>query len=198
MRAAKWLLLSVMLCLPFQPQAQETQMTVEEEATHNELRAVRDALVAAINESDVDAILEHVHDNIVFTGMNGEVARGRDELRTFFERMMVGPDRILESLTIEITVDALTILYGGDTGVVYGSSVDNYKLASGLEFDVTTRWSSTLVKEGDRWLVASYQSASNIFDNPILAQATEKLFWAAGIAALIGLIVGVIAGRMSK
>ena len=125
-------------------------MTAEEEAIHNELRAVKDALVAAINESDVDAILEHVHDNVVFTGMNGEVTRGRDELRAFFERMMAGPDRILESLTIDVTVDALTILYGGDTGVVYGNSVDNYKLTSGLEFDVTTRWSSTLVKEGDR------------------------------------------------
>ena len=198
MRTVKWLLLGVILFLPVQLLTQEQQMTAEEEAIHIELRAVRDALAAGINESDVDAILEHVHDNVVFTGMNGDVARGRDELRAYFERMMTGPDRIVNSLTIDITVDTLTVLYGGDTGIAYGSSVDSYKLASGLEFDVNSRWSSTLVKEGDRWVVASFQSAANIFDNPILGQATGKLFWAAGLAALIGLVVGLLAGRMSK
>ena len=36
-----------------------------------------------------------------------------------------------------------------------------------MEFDLVSKWTSTLVKENDRWLVASFQASTNMFDNGV-------------------------------
>ena len=139
----------VFLCLSVFAQASLAAPTGDE-AAHQALREMRDAVVNALNKGDMEAVLPHLHKNIVFTAMNGEVCRGHDVLRAYFNRMMKDPGHIVESLSINPTVDRLTDLYGGTTGVVYGSSVDHYKLTNGMEFDVNARWSATMV-----WKTAS-------------------------------------------
>ena len=161
-------------------------------AVHDELRRVRDAILAAINKGDVDGVLKHLHPNVVFTPMNGEVCRGPAQVRAYFDKMMKGPDRIVESVRFDLKVDALTDLYG-DTGIAYGSSNDHYKLTNGLEFPVQTRWTCSLVRENGRWLVTSFQASPNAFDNPILLQKTRSAsFKGGGIGAVVGLLVGLI------
>ncbi len=154
------------LCTSFTPLVYG-QDAASDETTHNELRALREAMVAAFDKLDIDSMLEYVHPNAVFTAMNAEVCHGREEIRAYFNRMMTDPDHIVTSLKIKPTVDALTILYGGDTGVAYGSSVDHYQLVDGSDFEVTTRWSATVVKENNRWQIANFHSSANIFDNPV-------------------------------
>jgi ketosteroid isomerase-like protein len=168
-----------------------------DEATHQALRDLRDAMVNAVNNSDIDALLSHLHKDVVFTAMNGEVCRGHDALRVYFNKMTKDPGHIVESLHVNPTVDRLTDLYG-NTGVSYGSSVDHYKLTTGQEFDIKARWTATLVKENDTWQLASFQSSANVFDNPILSKATSSLFWGAGGAGVIGLLLGLVIGRRMK
>src|SRR5713101_8940474 len=143
MKKRKISLLVITLCLSFILKAQD-KAAGNDEATHNELRALRETMVAALNRLDLDEMLKHVHQNVIFTAMNAEVCRGHNEVRAYFNRMMTGPDRVVESLKVNLNVDALTILYGGDTGIAYGSSVDQYKLANGMEFEAKTRWSTTM------------------------------------------------------
>jgi len=159
---------------------------------------MRDAVVNALNKGDLETVLSHLHKNIVFTAMNGEVCRGHDALRTYFNRMMKDSGHIVESLSIHPTVDRLTDLYGGTTGVVYGSSVDHYKLTNGMEFDVNARWSATMVLEDGKWQIAGFQSAANIFENPLLNKAKGALYWGAGAAGLVGLVLGGFIGRRSR
>jgi len=182
------------LCLPVCSQARPAA-TANDEASHQALREMRDAMVNALNKGDVDAMISHLHKNIVFTAMNGEVCRGPDELRAYFNRMMKDPGHIVESLHVNPTVDRLTDLYGGTSGVAYGSSVDHYKMTNGQEFDVNARWSATMVKENGAWQIASFQSAANIFDNPLLNKAKRVIYWGAGGAGLIGLVLGLLIGR---
>src|SRR6266851_10052103 len=120
---------------------------------------------------------------------------GPHELRAYFNRMMKDPGHIVESLHVNPTVDRLTDLYGGTSGVAYGSSVDHYKMTNGQEFDVNARWSATMVKENGAWQIASFQSAANIFDNPLLNKAKRVIYWGAGGAGLIGLVLGLLIGR---
>jgi ketosteroid isomerase-like protein len=182
------------LCLPLC--AQVLQAAGEsDEATHQALRDMRDATVSALNKGDIEAVLPHLHKNIVFTAMNGEVCRGKDALRAYFNRMMKDPGHIVESLQIHPSVDQLTDLYGATTGVAYGSSVDHYKLTNDQEFDVNSRWTATMVKEGGQWQVASFQSAANIFDNPLLNKAKSALYVGAAGAGLAGLLLGVFIGK---
>ncbi len=166
----------------------------DDEATHQALREMRDTVVNALNKGDVEAVIPYLHKNIVFTAMNGEVCRGHDAVRAYFKRMMKDPGHVVESVQVNPAVDRLADLYGS-TGVAYGSSVDHYKLTNGQEFEINARWSATMVKENGNWQIASFQSAANIFDNPLLNKVKSSLYWGAGGAGLIGLVLGLFIGR---
>jgi hypothetical protein len=90
------------------------------------------------------------------------------------------------------------MLPGGDAGVCYGSSDEQFKLTSGKELRVEGRWSATLVKAGGRWLVASLHESTNLYDN-VLLDLARKVAWSVAMVSLVlGLIIGFIAGRKSK
>lgn len=187
----------VLLCLAALPASSQAP-SAKDEAVHNELRALRDGLIDAMNKGDIERQLTYLHPNIVVTALNGEVSRGRDGVRAYFLKMTTGPNRVVESFHCEVIVDELTILYGADTGIAFGSAVQSYKLTDGLKLDAKTRWTATLVKEHDHWLVASLHASANLFDNPLLSMAKRTAYWAGGITLVVGLIVGFAMGRRRK
>jgi uncharacterized protein (TIGR02246 family) len=160
------------------------------DAVHNELRTFRDGLLAAMNKGDIEAELAYFHPNAVVTWHNAEVSRGREGIRSYLNRMLTGPDKVVASYKADVSVDELTILYGGDTGLSFGSAVEHFTLTSGKSLDLPARWSATLVREGDKWLIANLHASDNLFDNPLLAMAKRTAYWAGGIALLVGLLIG--------
>jgi hypothetical protein len=169
-----------------------------EDPTHNELRALRDGLVAAMNQGDVEKELAYLHPNVVVTWHDATVSRGRDGVRTYLNRMLTGPNRVVASYKADVNVDELTILYGGDTGISFGSAVEHFQLANGRRLDLPSRWSATMVKEGGRWLIASLHASDNLFDNPLLAAARRLAYTAAVVALLIGALLGFFLGRRRR
>ncbi|MES1211080.1 MAG: nuclear transport factor 2 family protein, partial [Acidobacteriota bacterium] len=150
--------------------------TVEE--THNALRALRDGLLDAIAKGDIERQLTYFHPNAVVTWHNAEVSRGRDGIRQYLEKMLSGPDKAVQGFKADVTVDELTILYGGTTGISFGSAVEHFEMIGGRTFDLPARWSATLIKEGDTWLIASLHASDNLFDNPLLNLARRMTWWA--------------------
>ncbi|MHB0960331.1 MAG: YybH family protein [Pirellulaceae bacterium] len=163
----------------------------DEEATHNELRAMREALTKAVVEGDTDAQINHVHENVVVTWQNGQVVRRVDGLKKFLEEMSAGKQRVFQGYKVPPAVDEPTILYGGDTGVAFGSSTPHYKYL-GMEFDLENRWTATLVKTDGTWKIAAYHVSANIFDNAVVNMAKRAAYWAGGGCLLIGLVLGCI------
>ena len=163
----------------------------DEEAIHNELRALRKTLTAAVAAGDVEQQLPHLHKNVVATWQNNEVVRGRDRLREFLGKTDSGEERVFQGYKEPPTADELTILYGGDTGIAFGSSVPHYKIL-GMEFDLENRWTATLVKEDGRWLIASYHVSANVLDNPVLSIAKKAAYWSGGIALVVGVVLGMV------
>jgi ketosteroid isomerase-like protein len=162
--------------------------------THDEIRKLRDDILAAIQRGDVDAVLPHLHPNVVFTPMNNEVARGPEGVKAYFQKMMTGPDRRVAEMRLNMEVDRLTDLYG-NTGIASGSSNDFYKLTSGPSFEVPTRWTCSLVRENGRWLITSFHSSVNAFDNPILARQKRAMALPmAGLGIVAGLAFGLLMG----
>ena len=175
------------------------------EATHNELRVLRDSISNAFNrlgsggdEKELDAVLQYVHKNVVLNAMNGERAVGHEGVRQMFRKSMVGPNRSVQSVHHDFNVDALSVLYGDDTAVAYGTTKGKYVLAGGVNLEVDANWLGTLVKEDGKWLVAGFQFAPSIFDNPIAKQLQRTLYWAVGGAGLAGILVGYFLGRRRK
>jgi len=183
-------------CLsPLSLHAQAVDATKEssedEKAIHNELRALRKALTDAVAAGDVEQQLPHVHKNVVATWQNNEVVRGRNQLREFLGKLDSGEDRVFQGYKESPTADELTILYGDDIGIAFGSSVPHYKIL-GMEFDLENRWTATLVKEDGRWLIASYHVSANILDNPVLSIAKKAAYWSGGIALVVGVFLGMV------
>lgn len=163
-----------------------------QDSIHNEIRAIRDEILAAIAKGDFDAIVPHLHPNVVFTPMNNKVCRGPEEVRNYFNRMLKGPDAVLKSVKFDMKVDRLTDLYG-DTGLAFGDSDAVYTLKNGMELPVTTRWTCALVRHEGRFKIAAFQASPNAFDNTILLQKTRAAsFKGGGIGAVVGLLVGLI------
>ena len=154
-----------------------------------ELHALRDGLLAAINRADLDQQLTYLHPNVVITYQNAEVARGREGVKAFLQKMTTGPERLVESVHIEAKADGPAILHG-ETGIVFGSAVETYKMAHGSDLMLNGRWTATVVQDQGRWLVAALHCSTGLADNPLIA-ATKK----AGVTATIGsVIIGLIAG----
>ena len=166
-----------------------------EDPAHQELRALRDGLLDAMNKSDLEKMLTYLHPNVVITYQNAEVARGREGAKAYQLKMTTGPAKVVESFHAAANVDELTILHGGDTGISFGSSVENFKMAHGGDITLHGRWTATLVKENGQWLVAALHCSTNLFDNPVVA-ATKKAGVAAGAGSIIiGLVVGWFLGK---
>lgn len=170
----------------------------QDEAAHNELRQLKTTMEKALNARDLDAIVANVDPNVVFTTMNGDVCRGPQQIRAYFEKMLTAPGHIVKDVKVSFEVDQLTTLYGGDTGVAYGSSKDHYELTDGQTFDISGRWTCTMVKSGDRWVIAAFHYSANVFSNPIVDRYKAAI-WQAGIAAaVLALIVGFVLGRLLR
>jgi hypothetical protein len=70
-------------------------------------------------------------------------------------------------------------------------------LTNGIKFDQDTRWSATVVKKDGQWKVANVHISANEFDNPILDIVRRRTaWWAGGISAAAGFIVGAVALRL--
>lgn len=185
----------VLCCAFFVP---VTARAEENKETHDELRALRDGMIAAIAKSDIDVMCSYLATNCVVTWQDATVSRGREGVRAYYARMMEGPGRIVQSFKTTVNVDELTILYGGDTGISFGTSVDEFNLTGGMKFTLNGRWSAALVKEDGRWRIANCHMSTNLFDNPLLRATRKTMYWSGAICVGIGLVVGVLVGRRRK
>lgn len=132
------------------------------------------------------------------TWQTAEVSRGREGVRTYLNRMLNGPDKVVDTYSVDLDVDGLSILYGGDTAISWGKSREHVGMANGRNLDYPGRWSATLVKEGNQWLIANLHLSTNIFANPLLEIIKRVAFMAGAIAIVIALALGYFWGRRKK
>jgi ketosteroid isomerase-like protein len=168
-------------------------------ALHDELRAVKDRAVAAVNKRDPDALMKELDPDITFTAMNNEVVRGIDQAKAYYQRMLVGSARILEDMSLKVEADELTRLYENNTiGIASGTSTAHFKLVTGTEFDIPLRWSATLHRAADKWVISSLHFSADVFDNPILNAVKRTTKWIAIGTGVVAIIVGFLLGRWSR
>jgi uncharacterized protein (TIGR02246 family) len=177
--------------------AQEPVESASEDPVHEELRTLRKEVLDAFKKKDVDRLLKCLHEDVIVTLQNAEVCEGHEEVRAFHARMSEGENRSVQSQETVFEVDDLSIIYGDDTAVARGSIQDDFKLTAGMEFQLQSRWSATLVKEDDRWLVASFHASTNMFENGVsdlmLKWNTLKV---GGIALLAGIVFTAVVSKL--
>lgn len=168
-----------------------TQPAADVEKTHNELRAMRDKIIAAINANDVAAMLDLVSDDILYTPQNAETCRGKAEVKKYYDKMMTGPSRVVESIQVKVEVDKLSTLLGaGDTALATGDSRESFRLTNGMNFELKSRWTAVVAREGGAWRIKAFHVSANIFDNAVLSEYVGKLKRALVIVAVAGIVMG--------
>ena len=164
--------------------AQTPAAAAPEDPAHQELRAIKEAMVTAFNHKDMESFMKHVHPNVVATWQNAEVARHPDGIKAFWKKMGEGESKVVESTQVTVNVDELTSLYG-DAGIAFGSLEEEFKFADGKEFKLANRWTATFVKQDGHWLLAAVHVSANLFDNPILSLAVRQTALWVGLGALV-------------
>lgn len=165
------------------------------EQDHDGLRALQATMEEALNKRDLDALLANVDDNVAFTAMNAEAGYGKEHIRNYFDRMLNGPDKIVENIEVDFVPDQKSVFYGPDVAVSAGNAASHYELTNGLKFDINARWTATLVRKQGRWLVGAFHYSANVFRNPIMDQQRKFLLMAGGAVAILLGLVGYFIGR---
>jgi len=162
-----------------------------EDPVHEELRTLRKGLVEAVNAGDLEKLVSFLHRDVVVTWLDGTQSRGHDAVRTYYKSKTEGSGAIVKSFSVDPEVQELSFLYGGDTAIAYGSAVSHFLLRDGRKIDVRGPWTATMVKDGDRWVIAAFHSSVGMFDSPLLRAALRFAYWGIAIAAVIGLLAGI-------
>jgi ketosteroid isomerase-like protein len=162
-----------------------------------QLRTLLEAMESGINKLDVEALLKLAQPDVVITWQNAEVSRGHEQVRAYYNRMIKGAAPIVRKLSTSATLGGPAVFYG-DTAVAYGTMVDRYELADGLDFTLNANWSTTVVKTDGQWKVAALHFSTNLFDNSLLNAAKRLAYYAAGGAFLLGIVLTWFVMRMRR
>jgi ketosteroid isomerase-like protein len=156
---------------------------------------LREGLVDSFQKGDIDRLISHLDKDVVATWQNGEVSRGPEAVRAYYNKMMTGEDRVVREVRAKPEVLGRHVY--GDTAVSWGNLHDHFVLMDGSELPMGTLFTITVARRGDRWLVTSYHASVNAFANPVLKLAVRKTaMWVGGGALVAGLIGGFIAARL--
>lgn len=187
-------LIAMLLVSPAFGQTSQPVMTPDATVAIGELRT---ELIDSFNAGDLPRLLSHLDPDVVITWQNGEVCRGPEQVRAYYDRMMNGANRVVTSVHSDPKVTDRHVY--GDWAVSWGELNDHFILTDGSDLQMNSKFTATIVRHEGVWRVASFHLSVNAFDNSIMKLATRKTaMWVGGLALVGGLLVGLLAGRMSR
>jgi ketosteroid isomerase-like protein len=174
--------------------AQSNQGATEVEEAITRLRA---GLVDSFNHGDIDRLLSYLDTNAVVTWQNGEVCEGAAAVKAYYDRMMKGEHPVVSKVSAAPKVLGRHVQ--GDWAISWGELNDNFLLSDGRELPLNSRFTATIAKRGDKWLVSSFHASVNAFENPILMLAVKKIALIGGVGGIVvGIIVGIVAAGLLR
>ena len=162
-----------------------------------QLRAIMTEVEKALNDQDFNIALKYMHQNVLVTYYNAEVTSGHDAALDFYSRMITSSNAIVKEYSSKAEVDAPATFYG-NTAIAYGKSIEKYKLAGGLEFDLLGRWTATILKENNQWKIIALHFSTNLFENALLDNANQMKWIVGAIMFVVGVAFMLLLGRLRK
>jgi ketosteroid isomerase-like protein len=158
------------------------------------IATLREGLIDSFVKADIERLLTFLDPDVVVTWQNGEVCRGPEAVRAYYQRMMTGPDRVVREVKASPEVIGRNVY--GDWAVSWGNLRDHFVLTDGAELPFNTVFTATIAKRGDRWLVRGFHASVNAFDNPVLGLAIKKTaVRTAAVTLVVGFLVGFLIAR---
>ena len=170
------------------------QETIDTKAIDAELDKFRDDLFHAFNTGDYPAMLEkYCHKDIIATWQDGTTSEGHAGVIAEFDKLK----QFIDKMTVDATTDKRLVLNDGNLVISSGEMKDHYVLGRGPSVNLNSRWSATLVKDSDRWLLVSFSASTNAFDNEVVSlYLTSQKYTVSAVAGLIGIGIGILLSRI--
>jgi len=166
------------------------------EDLHNELRAIKQRAVDAVNSGSAEDLLGTFSQNIIITAFNNDNVHGLDAATEYYGKMMTGADRYIKEMSITADADALSLFYADNTiAVVSGTSMAHFQLKVGPPFDIPLRWTATVDRSSGSWKFATLHFSADPVDNPLVSSSIAFWKWLAVALALGGVGLGYFLGR---
>ncbi len=102
--------------------------SLDRQADHEALRALRNRVVAAIEAQDVDALISCFAEDFAFTTSTQDILTSRSDVQQFIDRMFGGENPLIESVETEMQADVLTRFLAEGVGICYGTARDTYTI----------------------------------------------------------------------
>ena len=118
--------------------------------------AIRDLFATverAVRGRDTATLIDSATADHVMVSKNGETVVGRAALATYLDKM-IGRAPSIKSLESRMEMSP-EIVRHGITAIAHGRSLDHYGFTDGLDLNLTTIWTATLVRDQDRWRIIS-------------------------------------------
>jgi ketosteroid isomerase-like protein len=153
--------------------------------------AMREGLVDAFNRQDLDRLLSFLSPDVVITWQNAEVSHGPEAVRAYYNRMMKAEKPIVAKVTANPVVDGRQVY--GDWALSWGHMQDHFILTDGTDLPFDSRFTATIARREDRWLVTGFHLSVDAFENPVMNEGVRRSGTYGGLGGLaIGLIAGVV------
>ncbi|OYY93663.1 MAG: hypothetical protein B7Y41_10445 [Hydrogenophilales bacterium 28-61-23] len=188
----------MIFAMPIMAQSQALADALDPHAADREaLIKVFHEIEAGINDQNVERMVAQMTPDATVTWLNGEVSRGHDEIRAYYQRMVKGKDRILDKYTTAAKIGAHARFFG-DVAVADGTMRDAFFPVARKPFKLDSNWTSTSVKLDGQWKIASMHLSANVFGNDLIEEA-KTAAWYTGIGgALAGIVLGLLIGWLRK
>jgi uncharacterized protein (TIGR02246 family) len=161
------------------------------------LRALMVEAEAALNAQNVDRFTALMTEDVTVSWLNAEVSRGKADVKAYYQRMVGGPGTILKKYVTKVSLSKPARFYG-DIALADGKAADEFYPHARGEFRLDSNWSSTMTKRDGQWKIASLHLSSNVFTNPLLAEAERMVYYAAAGGFLAGLVLMFLILRLRR
>jgi uncharacterized protein (TIGR02246 family) len=161
------------------------------------LRALMAEAEAGLNAQNIDRFTALMAEDVTVSWLNAEVSRGKPDVKAYYQRMVGGPGTILKKYVTRVTLSRPARFYG-DIAIADGKAADEFYPHARSEFRLDSNWTSTMRKIDGEWKIVALHLSSNVFTNPLLAEAERMVYYAAGGGLAAGLVLMFLILRLRR
>ena len=150
-----------------------------------------------INEQNIERMVAQMDENATVIWLNAEASRGHADIKAYYKRMVGTGDAILKKYMTKAKV-AAPARFMGDIAVADGTMEDEFFPIKRDAFKMNSNWSVTCAKLNGKWKIVHLHLSANVFNNNLLDEVKQMVWYAAAGGLLAGLVLMFGIGRLMR
>ncbi len=188
-KALSWIAAMLLLCMAGSVAGVASAADDPRAEDRKQLLQIFAEIEGGINDQNIDRMVAQMDENATVVWLNAEASRGHKEIKAYYNRMVgKGGDVILSKYLTKAKVAAPARFFG-DIAVADGAMADEFFPIKRDKFTLDSNWSVTCAKINGQWKVVHLHLSANVFNNNLLDEVKQMVWYAAGGGLLAGLML---------